>query len=245
MTTAPFTQSVTGPLFSYGMPRLDSNSVLTYPTLQTMGLEAGISNAHVKGSNGGTSVPFNAIPYSGSHIPPLSPSLDVSFQQPIEPSTNYILFGAGNLGPSSYTMSVGFMLFSLFNGFGNNAFSSAAVLFGGNPSFGQHNPMQGIIPTQGESTRVFSSQGLWNPWQGSVPLQGMSFKGNPFHGQWNPGQGSVPMPIGSTGGNPFQNLWNTMHGEILAQPSSSNYRNQPMISKQMHFSYAGQGHGVY
>jgi hypothetical protein len=52
----------------------------------------------------------------------------------------------------------------LFEAFGNNAFSSAVVLAGGNSGFGQHNPVQGIIPTQGESARVFYSQGLWKPW---------------------------------------------------------------------------------
>jgi hypothetical protein len=137
------------------------------------------------------------------------------------------------------------MSFSLFDMFGNNAFSSVVISTRGNLGFGQQNPVQGTIPTQGESTRVFSSQGLWNPWQGSVPSQGMSTGGNPFHGQWNPGQGSVPMPVGSAGGNPFQNLWNTTQGEIPAQPSSSNYGNQSMISQQMQFPYAGQGHGVY
>jgi hypothetical protein len=44
------------------------------------------------------------------------------------------------------------MSFSLFDTFGNNAFSSAVVSAGGNPGFGQQNPVQGTIPTQGEST---------------------------------------------------------------------------------------------
>jgi hypothetical protein len=221
-TTAPFTQSATGPPFSYGMPDFDSNLVLTYSTLQTMGLGVGSSNAPMQGSTGGTSVPFNAIPYGGGHIPPPSPSLGGAFQQPIGPNANYSLFGGGSLGPSSYTMSVGSMSFSLFDAFGNNAFSSAVVSAGGNPSFGQQNPVQGTIPSQGATTGVFSTQGLWNPWQGSVPSQGMSVGGNPFHAQWNPGQGSVPMPVGSAGGIPFQGPWNTMQGEIPAQAMSSN-----------------------
>jgi hypothetical protein len=195
------------------------NFVLTYSTLQTMGLGAGSSNAPLQGSIGGTSTSYNVIPYGGGHIPPLSPSLSGAFQPPIGVSANYNLFGAGSLGPSSYTMSVGSMSFSLFSAFGNNSFSSAVVSAGGNPGFGQQNPVQGTIPTQGASTRVFSSQGLWNPWQGSVPSQGMLDGGNPFHGQWNPGQGSIPMPSDRTGGNPFQNIWNTMQGEIPAQPS--------------------------
>jgi hypothetical protein len=77
---------------------------------------------------------------------------------------NYSLFGGGSLGPSSYTMLVGSMLFSLFDAFGNNAFSSAAVSNGGNPSFGQHNLVQGIIPSHGATTGVFSTQSFWNPW---------------------------------------------------------------------------------
>jgi hypothetical protein len=73
--TAPFTQSATGPLFSYGMPGFDTNFVLSYSTLQTMGLGAGSSNAPLQGSMGGTSSPYNAFPYGGVHIPLSSPSL--------------------------------------------------------------------------------------------------------------------------------------------------------------------------
>jgi hypothetical protein len=133
-------------------------------------------------------------------------------------NANYNLFGAGSLGPSSYTTSVGSMSFSLFDAFGNNAFSSAVVSAGGNPGFGQQNPVQGTIPTQGESTRVFSSQGLWNPWQGSVPSQGMSVGGNPFHGQWNPGQGSIPMPVGSAGASPSKILGTQCREKSLPNP---------------------------
>jgi hypothetical protein len=39
------------------------------------------------------------------------------------------------------------MSFSLFEAFGNDAFSSVVVSVGGNPGFGQHNLLQGIIPT--------------------------------------------------------------------------------------------------
>jgi hypothetical protein len=74
-TTAPFTQSATGPPFSYGMPNFDTNFILTYSTLQTIGLGAGSSNAPLQGSMGGTLAPYNAIPYDGGHIPPSSPSL--------------------------------------------------------------------------------------------------------------------------------------------------------------------------
>jgi hypothetical protein len=152
VTTAPFTQSVIGLPFSHGMPDFDSNSILTYSTLSTMGLGEGSLNDPMQGSVGCTSVSFNVIPYGGDHKPPSSPSLTNALQQPIRPNTNYNLFGAGSLGPSYYTTSVGSMLFSLFNTFGNNAFSSAIVSAGGNPSFWKHNFVQGIIPTQGEST---------------------------------------------------------------------------------------------
>jgi hypothetical protein len=237
--TAPFTQSATGPPFSYGMPGFDTNSVLSYSTLQTMGLGAGSSNAPLQGSMGGTSAPYNAFPYGGGHIPPSSPSLGGASQQPVWPNMNYNLFGAGSQGPSSNTTQVGSLSFSLFDAFGNNTFSSAVISVGGNPGFGQQNPVQGTIPAQGENT----SQGPWNPWQGSIPSSGMSTGGNPFHGQWNPGQGSVPMPIGSAGGNPFQNLWNTTSGEIPSQPSTSNYGSQSMTSQQAQYPYAGHDHG--
>jgi hypothetical protein len=144
-TIAPFTQSVMGPPFSYGILSFDSNSILTYSTLHTMGLGVGSSNDPMQGSIEGTSVPFNAIPYGGGHIPPLSPSLGGDFQQPIGLNANYNLFGAGSLGPSSYTTSVGSMSFSLFDTFGNNSFSSAVVSAGGNPGFKQHNLVQGTI----------------------------------------------------------------------------------------------------
>jgi hypothetical protein len=181
----------------------DGSFIFTYYSLQTMGLGAGSSNSPFQGSMGGTSTPYNAFPYDKSHIPPSSPSLGGSPQQPVEPNMNYSLLRAGSLGPYSYTTLVGSMSFSLFDAFGNNSFSSTTIPARGKLGFGPQNPVQGTIPTHGENTRVFSSQGLWNPWQGVVPSLGMSSEGNPFHGQWNPRQGLVPMPIGSVGGNPF------------------------------------------
>jgi hypothetical protein len=71
-----------------------------------MGMGEGRSNSPLHGSTAGTTVPFNVIPYSGGHIPPLSPSLDGSFQQMIGLNSNYILFGGGSLGPLSYTTFV-------------------------------------------------------------------------------------------------------------------------------------------
>jgi hypothetical protein len=114
-----------------------------------MGLGARSSNDPVQGSTEGTLVPFSAIPYGVGHIPPLSPSLGGDFQKPIGLNDNYNLFGEGSLGPSSYTMSVGSMSFSLFDTFGNNSFSSAVVSAGGNPRFRQQNLVQGTIPSQG------------------------------------------------------------------------------------------------
>jgi hypothetical protein len=73
--TAAFTQSVIDPPFSYGMPGFDTNSVLSYSTLQTLGLGEGISNDPMQGSMGGTSAPYNAFPYGGGHIPQSSPLL--------------------------------------------------------------------------------------------------------------------------------------------------------------------------
>jgi hypothetical protein len=112
--TTPFTQSATGPPFSYGMPDFHTNSVLSYSTLQTMGLGAGSSNAPLQGSMGGTSAPYNAFPYDGGHIPPSSPSLGDASQQPVWPTMNYNLSGAGSQGPSSNTTQVGSLSFSLF-----------------------------------------------------------------------------------------------------------------------------------
>jgi hypothetical protein len=80
-TTTPFTPSAIGPLFSYGMPSLGTSPVLTYSTLQTLGLGAGSSSAPLQGHLGGTPVPFNAFPYEGGHIPPSSPALGGPHQQ--------------------------------------------------------------------------------------------------------------------------------------------------------------------
>jgi hypothetical protein len=139
--TAPFTQSATGPPFSYGMPDFDSNLVLTYSPLQTMGHGKGSSKTLMQGSTGGTLVPFNVIPYVAGNIPLLSPFLGGTFQQPIEPNDNYNLFGVGSLGPLFYIMLVESMSFSLFGTFGNNTFSLVAVSVGGNPNFGKQNPV--------------------------------------------------------------------------------------------------------
>jgi hypothetical protein len=180
MTIVPSIQNMSGAPFSYGMSGFDSSSTLTYSTLQTIGLGVGSSNSPLQGSFTGTTAPFNTIPYGGGHIPPPSPSLGGAFQQPIRLNTNSSLFSGGSHGPQSYMTLVGSMPFSLFGAFGNNAFSSSSFSVGGNPIFGQPNPMQGFIPSQGAMTGVYSSQGLGNPWQGSFPSQGMSIRGKPL-----------------------------------------------------------------
>jgi hypothetical protein len=146
MTTAPFTQSATGPPFSYRMPSSGTSHVLTYSTLQNLGLGAGSFNAPLQGSMGDTSASFNAFPYGGGHIPPSSPSLGGAHQHSTGPNTHHSLFGAGSQGQPSHSMLVGLTPFSLFRAFGNNTFSSSSFLTRGSPGYGQPNPMQGIIP---------------------------------------------------------------------------------------------------
>jgi hypothetical protein len=234
--TTPFTPSATGPPFSYGMPSSGTSPVLSYSTLQTLGLGAGSSSAPLQGHMGGTPVPFNAFPYGGGHIPPSSPSLGGSHQQSVGQPTHNSLFGAGSQGPPSHSMPVGSTPFSWNETFGNNTFSSAAFPTGGNPIFGQSTPVQGTIPAQGENLA-----GPWNSGQGSVPSSGMPIWGNSFHNQWNPGQTTMPIPMGPAWGNPSQSPLNTMH----AQQSMSYLGNQPMMSPHMQNPYAGQGHGFY
>jgi hypothetical protein len=120
--TAPFTQSVTGPSFSYGMPRSGTILVLSYSTLQTLHLGEEISNTPLQGPMGGTSAPFNAFPYGGGHIPPSSPSLSGAHQHFAVLNANHNSFGVGSQGTPSHNMSVGLTPFSLFSAFGNNAF---------------------------------------------------------------------------------------------------------------------------
>ena len=94
--TTPFTPSATGPPFSYSMPSSGTSPALTYSTLQTLGLGVGSSNAPLQGQLGGTPVPFNAFPYVGGHIPPLSPSLGGSHQQSTGQLAHTSPFGAGS-----------------------------------------------------------------------------------------------------------------------------------------------------
>lgn len=221
------------------MPGFGTSIVLSSSTLQTSSLGAGSSNAPLQESMGGTSTPFIAFPYSRGHIPPSSPSLGSVHQHSVGPNIN--LFGAGIQALPSYNMPVGSTLFSLFGAFGHNAFSSAIVSARGNPDYGQPHLIQGTIPAQGANLGIPSSQGPWNPWQGPVPLSGMSVGGNPFHTQWNPGQGSAPMPVGSAGGNPSQNPWNATQ----AQPFTSYFGNQSMMSQQAQNPYVGHSHVYY
>jgi hypothetical protein len=147
MTTIPSFQNMSGTLFLYGMTNFNSISTLNYSTLQTVGLGAGSSNSPLQGSFTDTTYPFNVIPYDGGHIPPLSPSLEGAFQQPIGLNISSSFFTEGSHEPQSYMNLVGSMNFYLFGSFGNNYFSSSSFSVGGNPVFGQPNPMQGFIPS--------------------------------------------------------------------------------------------------
>jgi hypothetical protein len=80
VATTPFTPSATGPPFSYMMPSLGTSPILSYSTLQTLGLGERSSSAPLQGHMGGNPIPFNAFPYRGGHIPPSSPSLGGSHQ---------------------------------------------------------------------------------------------------------------------------------------------------------------------
>jgi hypothetical protein len=144
------------------MSGFGTSIVLSYSTLQNLGLRVGSSKAPLQGSMGGTSSPYIDFLYGGGHIPPSSPSLDGVHQHSIGPNVNS--FGVGSQELPSYNMSVGSTSFSFFSAFGNNAFLSASVSARGNPSYGQPHPVQGTIPAQGENLGIPSSQGPWNPW---------------------------------------------------------------------------------
>jgi hypothetical protein len=138
---------------------------------------------------GGTSAPFIAFPYSGGHIPHLSPSLSGVPQHFVGPNVNLFEESSQEIPP--YNMSVGSTTFSLLGTFGNNSFSSAVVSARGNPGYGQPHLVHGTIPAQGAHLGIPSSQRPWNPWQGPVPLPGMSLWRNHFHTQWNPGKAQL------------------------------------------------------
>jgi hypothetical protein len=124
---------VFGAPFSYGMSDFDSSLILTYSTLQTIGLGAGNSNAPLQGFVTSTTVSFNSIPYGGGHIPLPSPLIRVTFHQPIEVNTNSIFFSGGSHGPQSYMTLVGSIPFSLFDMFINNSFSLYSFSAGETP----------------------------------------------------------------------------------------------------------------
>jgi hypothetical protein len=234
--TPPYTPSVTGAPFSYGMPSSGTSPALTSSISQTLGLGAGSSNTSLQGQLGGIPVPFNAFPYAGGHIPSSSPSLDGLPQKSAGLPTHTSPFGAGSQGPLAQTQSVGSSPFVWNGTVGNNTFTSVAFPSGGTPIFGQSTPAQGTIPVLGAHI-----PGPWNSTQGSVPSSGMSFWGNSFHNQWSPGQASMPLPTGLAWGNPSQSPSNTMN----AQHPMSFMGNQQMMSPQMQNPYAGQGQGFY
>jgi hypothetical protein len=162
VATTPFTPSAIGPPFSYGMPSSGTSPVLSYFTSKTLGLGVGSSNTPLQGHMGGTSAPFNDFPYEGGHIPPSFPFLSGMHQQSIGPPGHHSLFGAGSQGKPLHNMLIGLTLFSLFDAFGNNAFSSATFPTGGNPSFRQPIPMQGTIPAQGANLGTYFASRPWN-----------------------------------------------------------------------------------
>jgi hypothetical protein len=170
VATTPFTPSATGPPFSYGMPSLGTSPSLTYSTLQTLGLGAGIYNDPLQGQLGGTTIPFNAFPYAGGHISPSSPSLGGPHQQSVGQPAHTSLFGVESQGIPAHSMSIGSSPFFWNRMFGNNTFSSTTFSSGGNPIFGQSTPVQGTIPAPGAHIA-----GPWNSGQGAVPSSGMSF----------------------------------------------------------------------
>jgi hypothetical protein len=138
--TTPCTSSAIGPPFSYDMPSSGTSPLLSYSTLQTLGLGAESSSAPLQGHMVGTPVPFNAFPYVGGHIPPSSPSFGGSYQQSAGQPTLNSLFGVGSQGPPLHSMPVCSTPFSWNKMFGNNMFLSAAFPTGGNPIFGQSTP---------------------------------------------------------------------------------------------------------
>jgi hypothetical protein len=209
--TASFPHNTTISPFSYGMPSFGTSTILSSSALQTLDLGVGSSNAPLQGSIGGTSTPFIAFPYGGGHIPPSLPWLIGVPQHSIGPNIN--LFGVGSQALLLYNISFGLTPFSLFDAFGKNAFSSAAVLARGNPGYGQPQLVQGTIPAQGAHLRISSSQGYWNHWQELVPLPGMPIQGNPFHTQLNPGKVPTPILVGLARGNPPQNPWNATQAQ--------------------------------
>jgi hypothetical protein len=170
VTTPTYTPSATGPPFSYGMPSSGTSSALTSSTLQTLGLGAGSSNAPLQGQIGGIPVTFNAFPYVGGHIPPLSPLLGGLHQQFVGQPAHMSSFGAGSQGTPAQTLLIGSSPFVWNGTFGNNTFTSTAFPSEGTPIFGQSTPAQGTIPALGAHI-----PGPWNSGQGSVPSSRMSF----------------------------------------------------------------------
>jgi hypothetical protein len=94
---------------------------------------------------------------------------------------------------------------------------------------------------RGKTQELLPHQGLGILGRDPVPSSGMPIWGNSFHNQWNPRQGTMPIPMGSAWGNPSQSPLNVMH----AQPSTSYFGNQPMMSPHMQNPYTSHGHGFY
>jgi hypothetical protein len=220
--TAPFTQSETGPPFSYKIPGFDTNYVLSSSTLQTLSMEAGSSNAPLEGSMGSTLAPYNAFPYEGGHIPPSSPSFSSSHQHSVGSNVNYSSLGAGSQGLPSYRILVGSTLFSLFIPFSNNAFSLANISVGGNPGYGQQNPMQGIICAHGKT-------------QEFIPRKDLGIHGNDHF----PHQGCRPGATPSIANGTWVRLRTYVHwiSRGKAFPKSLEYNASPTFYVLLHESF--------
>jgi hypothetical protein len=144
---------VTGPQFSYEMPSFGMSTILSYSTLQNLGLGVGSSNSPLQGSMGGTLVPYNDFPYGGGHIPPSFPSLGGACQHSVEPNVNYSSFGVGSKELPSYSIPVGSTSFSLFDAFGNNSLLSAVVSAVGNLGYGKKKSYAGYYSCTGGNLR--------------------------------------------------------------------------------------------
>jgi hypothetical protein len=237
--TAPFPQNMTGSPFSYGMPGFGTSTVLSSSTLQTLGLGVGSSNAPLQGSIGGTSAPFIAFPYDGGHIPPSSPSLSGVPQHSVGPNIN--LFGVGSQALPPYNMSVGSTPFSLFDTFGNNTFSSAVIFSRGKPQLWTTTSCTGYYSCTGGTLRNSFLTRILESMVGTSPLARDVDRGKPFPYPVEPQARPNTYARRIIGGNPSQNPWNAMQ----AQPFTSYYGNQQMMSQKVPNPYAGHGHGYY
>jgi hypothetical protein len=101
--------------------------------------------------------------------------------------------------------------------------------------------MQGTIPAQGANPGIPSAPGPWNLGKDQFPRQECRSGATPFTTNGTPGKAQDLCPWDRYGETLHKVPSNAMH----AQPSTSYYGNQPMMSPQMQNQYTGQGHGFY